>query len=133
MKVGIVGCGQIAAVHIPYVRSHPGTAIVGVCDPSESRARETAARFAIRNVCRSLDELLDVHRPELVHIVTPPQTHAALAIQAMEAGCHVLVEKPMAVNLEEAQAMEATARRRGVKLCVDHNHLFDPAVVQARA
>ena len=69
----------------------------------------------------------------MVHIVTPPQTHASLAIQAMEAGAHVFVEKPMAVNLEEAEAMEAVARRRGVKLCVDHNHLFDPALVQAKA
>jgi predicted dehydrogenase len=133
MKVGIVGCGQIAAIHIPYIRSYRGATIVGVCDASEGRARETATHFGIQGVCRTIDELLEAHRPELVHILTPPQTHAALAIRAMEAGCHVLVEKPMAVNLEEAEAMDATARRRGVKLCVDHNHLFDPAVVQARA
>jgi predicted dehydrogenase len=51
----------------------------------------------------------------------------------MEAGCHVLVEKPMAVDVAEAEAMEAAARRTGVKLCVDHNHLFDPAMTEARA
>ncbi len=133
MKVGIVGCGQIATVHIPYVRSQPGATIVGLYDANEGRARETAGRFGIENVCRTLGELLEAHRPDVVHVLTPPQTHAPLAIQAMEAGCHVLVEKPMAVNLDEAEAMETTARRHGVKLCVDHNHLFDPAVVQARA
>jgi predicted dehydrogenase len=132
MKVGIVGCGQIATVHIPYVRSQPNAEIVGVTDVDEAKARETGARFGVRDVCRSLDDLLGSCRPDVVHVLTPPQTHGPLAIQAMEAGCHVLVEKPMAVNLEEAEAMEATARRRGVKLCVDHNHLFDPAVVRAR-
>lgn len=133
MKVGIVGCGQIATIHIPYIRSQPGTELVGVTDADETRARDTATRFGISSVSRTLDELLDAHRPDVVHILTPPQTHAPLAIQAMDAGCHVLVEKPMAVNLEEAEAMETTARRRGVKLCVDHNHLFDSAVVEARA
>jgi len=132
VKVGIVGGGQIATVHIPYVRSYPGAQIVALTDTDDERARSTAARFAISNTCRSLDEMLDRHRPDVVHIVTPPQTHAPLAIRAMEAGCHVFVEKPMAIDLEEAEAMETASRRLGVKLCVDHNHLFDPALVQAR-
>ena len=132
MKVGIVGGGQIATVHIPYIQSYPGAQVVGLTDTDEQRAQSTAARFGIANTTRTLAELLDRHRPDVVHIVTPPQTHAALGIQAMEAGAHVFVEKPMAVNLEEAEAMEAAARRHAVKLCVDHNHLFDPALVQAR-
>src|SRR5262245_6652606 len=133
MKVGIVGCGQIATVHIPYIRALPDTTIVAVTDHDPARASEMAARFGIAGVSRTVDELVARHRPDVVHILTPPQTHAPLALQAMHAGCHVLVEKPMAVNLEEAEAMEAAARLRGVKLCVDHNHLFDPAVVAARA
>src|SRR5262245_37706657 len=132
MKVGIVGGGQIATVHIPYALAYPGAEIVGLTDTDEGRARSTAARFGIRNTQRSHGELLERHRPDVVHIVTPPQTHAALSIQAMEAGAHVFVEKPMAVNLEEAEAMDAAARRHGVKLCVDHNHLYDPALAQAR-
>jgi predicted dehydrogenase len=133
MKVGIVGCGQIATIHIPYIQSHPSARIIGLADADEGRARELAVRFGIADVRPTLRDLLDAQRPDVVHILTPPQTHAALAIEAMEAGCHVLVEKPMAVNLEEAEAMEAVARRRGVKLCVDHNHLFDPAFVRAKA
>ena len=110
MKVGIVGGGQIATVHIPYVRSHAGAEVVGLTDTDEGRAKTTAARFGIANTTRTLAELIERHRPDVVHIVTPPQTHAALAIQAMEAGCHVFVEKPMAVNLEEAEAMEVSIR-----------------------
>jgi predicted dehydrogenase len=132
MKVGIVGGGQIATVHIPYALAYPGAEIVGLTDTDEGRAKSTAARFGIRHTPRSLAELIERHRPDVVHIVTPPQTHASLAIQAMEGGAHVFVEKPMAVNVEEAEAMEAAARRHGVKLCIDHNHLYDPAMVQAR-
>ena len=133
MKVGIIGCGQIAMTHIPYILAQPDARIVGLADASEGRARELAARFRLPSVYRTLSDLLDAERPDVVHILTPPQTHAALAMEAMEVGCHVLVEKPMAVNLEEAEAMEAVARRRGVKLCVDHNHLFDPAFMRAKA
>ena len=132
MKVGIIGCGQIATTHIPYIQAQPNARIVGLADASEERARELATRFHISSVYRTLGDLLHAERPDVVHILTPPQTHAALAIAAMEAGCHVLVEKPMAATLEEAEAMEVVARRHGVKLCVDHNHLFDPALVQAR-
>src|SRR5262249_21109919 len=59
MKVGIVGCGQIASVHIPYVRSQPETTIVGCYDANPTRARETAERFGIANVCRTLTELIE--------------------------------------------------------------------------
>ena len=120
-------------MHIPYVRSYAGAEVVGLTDTDEGRAKTTAARFGIAEYrpdpCRA-------HRAAPARCRAhrhPPATHAALAIQAMEAGCHVFVEKPMAVNLEEAEAMEAASRRYGVKLCVDHNHLFDPALVQAKA
>src|SRR4029453_6828136 len=133
MKVGIIGCGHIATMHIPYVLVQPDARIVGLADASEARARELAAHFGIVDVYPTLRDLLDAERPNVVRILTPPQTHAALAMEGMEAGCHVLVEKPMAVNLVEAEAMEAVARRRGIKLCVDHNRLFDPAFVRAKA
>jgi predicted dehydrogenase len=133
MKVGIIGCGHIATTHIPYVLAQPDAKIVGLADASAGRAKELATRFGIADVYPSLRGLLDARQPDVVHILTPPQTHAALAMEAMEAGCHVLVEKPMAVNLAEAETMEAVARRCGVKLCVDHNHLFDPAFVRAKA
>src|SRR5262245_28277633 len=125
MKVGIIGCGQIATIHIPYILAQPDARIVGLADASEGRARELAARFHISSVHSTLGDLLEAEHPDVVHILTPPQTHAGLAIEAMEAGCHVLVEKPMAASLKEAEAMEAVAQRHGVKLCVDHNHLFD--------
>ncbi|MGH2992328.1 MAG: Gfo/Idh/MocA family protein, partial [Solirubrobacterales bacterium] len=71
-------------------------------------------------------------RPDVVHIVTPPQTHRELAVEAIEAGCHVLVEKPMALDEAEADEMIAASRRHERALGVCHTQLFDPAVLKAR-
>jgi predicted dehydrogenase len=128
----VVGCGEIARVHIPYIRSYRGAEIVGVCDSNLAQAQSLAQQFEIPEVYHDLMTLLSRQKPDVVHIVTPPQTHAALAIAVMEAGGHVLVEKPMAVSLEEADRMMATAQRMGVQLCVDHNRLFDPVMLQAK-
>ena len=76
--------------------------------------------------------LIETEKPDAVHILTPPGAHAPLAIQAMEAGCHVLVEKPMTVSSADAERMVAVAKEHNVKLCVNHNYLFKPSVAQAR-
>jgi predicted dehydrogenase len=78
-----------------------------------------------------LRHLLNEHQLDAVHILTPPQSHTTIAVAAMEAGCNVLVEKPMAICTEEADAMVEVARRKEVKLCVNHNQLFEPVMVKA--
>ena len=132
IRVGLIGCGKIAHAHIPYIRSYKGATIVGVCDSRLEQAEGLARQFNISKVYREPVTLLDAQRPDVVHILTPPQTHAEIGIAAMEAGAHVLVEKPMAVSLEEADRMVATAQRMGVHLCVDHNRLFDPVMLQTK-
>ncbi len=132
MRIGLVGCGEIARVHVPFILQDKKHSIVGVCDEEQAKAETLARRFRIEKTYANFAQLLDEQRPDVVHILTPPQTHAALALQAMEAGCHVLVEKPMALSLDEADAMIAAARIRGVKLCINHNQLFDPVLLQAR-
>lgn len=134
IRVGLIGCGRIARVHVPYIRSYKGAELVGVCDCDLGQARVLADQHGIPWPWVYGDPmvLLREQRPDVVHILTPPQTHAELAILAMEAGVHVLVEKPMAVSLEEADRMVETARRMGVHLCVDHNRLFDPVILEAR-
>jgi predicted dehydrogenase len=109
-----------------------GAKIIGICDIDEVKARETSRRFGIEKCYTDPATMLAECNLDVVHAVTPPASHAPLAIQAMEAGCHVLVEKPMALSAEEADQMISVARRTGRKLCVDHNHLFDPIVLQAK-
>ena len=133
MKAGIVGCGQVAPMHIRAIRQAGGVDLVGLCDMDQARAQALADRFAIANTYNDLDTLLREQQPDVVHITTPPGTHAKLAIQALEAGSHVLVEKPMCLSVSEADDMIVAAEKSGAKLCVDHNYLFRPSVQKARS
>ena len=123
---------MIARAHVPYIRSYQGATVVGVCDNNPEQAEALARQFNIPHVYHEPMALLRDQQPDVVHILTPPQTHAKLAIAAMEAGAHVLVEKPLAASPQEADHMIMTAQRKGVQLCVDHNRLFDPVMLQAK-
>ncbi|MHC4477884.1 MAG: Gfo/Idh/MocA family protein [Planctomycetota bacterium] len=133
MRVGIIGCGLVSEKHIPYLGKIKGIDIMGVCDLDEVKANECATRFGINNAFSDVSKMLTDANPEAVHILTPPHTHKDLAIQSMQAGAHVLVEKPMALNLEEAEEMISAAKQHGVFLGVCHNFLFEPIVVTAKA
>jgi predicted dehydrogenase len=132
MRVGIIGCGGVAERHIIPLRRLTGVEIVGVADLDEYKGREIARCHGIRNVYRDAESLLREQRPDVVHILTPPQSYKDLSIQAMEAGCHVFVEKPLALNVEEADEMIAASQHHGVTLGVCHNLLFEPAVLKAK-
>lgn len=132
MKIGLVGCGEAVKHQIPGIDAFAGTEIVGICDSNEQKLKELGDRLKIQNLYTELDDMLEHLKPEVVHIMTPPKTHAPLAIRAMDTGCHVLVEKPMAITSEEADQMIGTAERNKVKLCVMHNHLFDPHILRAK-
>jgi predicted dehydrogenase len=106
--------------------------IVGVCDTSEERALEAGRRCGIPHIYQDVASMLEESHPDVVHVLTPPQSHKELSIQAMEAGCHVLVEKPMALNATEADEMIASSRRHRVTLCVCHTYLFNPGIMKAR-
>lgn len=133
MRVGIIGCGRIAQVHLAALRTLPWVEVVGVCDVEARSAQTTAQRFGVTGVYTSVDELLLQGEPQAVHVLTPPHTHGALVRRALEAEMHVFVEKPMATNAAEAETLCALARQQRVSLCVDHNRLFDPVVKKALA
>jgi len=132
MRVGVIGCGGVSGRHIAPIRRLTGVEIVGVADIDEERAREIAHRFGIRYVYRDAAAMLRERPPDVVHVLTPPQSHKEMSIQAMEAGCHVFVEKPMALNVKEADEMIAASRHHRVTLGICHNHLFNPAVMEAK-
>jgi predicted dehydrogenase len=131
MKVAIIGCGVIARAHIEPLQGID-VELVGICDPDEGASARLGNAFGISRRYREASELLDRERPDVVHIITPPQTHRDLALEALQAGCHVLVEKPMALNAEEADQMTEASRRHDRALGVCHTQLFDPAVSKAR-
>lgn len=134
LRAGLVGCGGIAGLrHIPaFMRLKDSVVLEAVCDRNESLAKDVASRFGIPNSYSDSADMLSRESLDIVDICTPPQTHAALAIQAIEAGCHVVLEKPMALNTSDCDLMIEASRKHQVKLCVIHNQLFYPPFIQAR-
>lgn len=132
LRVAIVGCGQFSRAHISALQDIQGVEIVGTCDRDRWRAEDIAHAARSAHPYSDLATMLENEHPQVVHILTPPTTHANLAIQAMQAGCHVLVEKPMALSLQEADQMIVTAKENGVKLGTNHNYLYNPCILKAR-
>jgi predicted dehydrogenase len=126
LRVAIVGCGQIADAHLQELRYVPSTELVGVCDRHLDLARQAAARFEAPASYDDLGRMLAECRPDVVHVTTPPQTHKALALQALDAGAHVYIEKPFTVDAAEARAVIHAADARSRLVCVGHDQLFDP-------
>jgi len=132
MKVAVVGCGRIGATHAAAVQGlGTGTSLV-FSDPDLDAARRTAAAFGGGAAYAALDACLEAECPDVVHVCTPPDTHADLAVRALSAGAAVLVEKPLALSrAETALIADALCGRPGA-LCVDHNFLFEPCMLTAR-
>lgn len=105
--------------------------MVGIADSDLVRARAQAERFSIERAVGSLSELLAL-RPDVVHVVTPPASHAALVLEAVGAGAHVFVEKPMAISEAECATMARAAEQAGRQICVGHCWLYTPAMLQAQ-
>lgn len=132
LRAAVVGCGHIATAHLAVLRRLGGVRIVGVCDLDPAVARRAAARVGCA-AYTELGALLGHVRPDVVHVLTPPAAHRQPTLHAIEAGCHVLVEKPMAITTAQAEEMVDAARAAGRQLCVAHNFLFEPGVLRARA
>ncbi len=131
-KVGIVGSGWVAVNrHIPSLIRDPGVKVIGIVGKAAGETRKIAKKFGIPNIYDSVEKLLD-NSPDIVDICTPPFTHCEIAVKAAESGCHVLVEKPFAMNTKEAEIMIETAHRNNVKLCVAHNFLYSRSMKKAR-
>jgi predicted dehydrogenase len=126
----VVGTGFGARVHVPALRN-AGFDVVALVGRDAARTERHAARLAVPNVCASLAEALAVPEVDAVTIATPPDTHARLAIEACDAGRHVICEKPFALNRHEAARMLDAAMRAGVTHLVGHEFRWatDRAVV----
>jgi len=134
VRAGIIGAGLIARKkHVPAFQKYGDqVALTAICDLNREAAQSAASAFGIPGAYGDVAEMLSKERLDLVDICTPPQTHAQLAVQAMEQGCHVLIEKPMALTVGDCDAIVNAARQHGRKVCVGHSDLFYPPVIRAR-
>jgi UDP-N-acetylglucosamine 3-dehydrogenase len=124
VKIGVIGCGSIATHrHLPEYNSYKETEIIAVCDSVQTRAEDAAAKYGA-TAYTDFQEMLKNADVDAVSICTPNYLHASMTIAALEAGKHVLCEKPMATSREEAEKMIAAADEAGKKLMIAHNQRF---------
>jgi len=127
VKAALIGAGQIARQHLSCLRGLPGVDVAAVCDLSPSVAECAAERFGLPSFFTDHRAMLRAIRPDVVHVTTPPTSHFRLAMDALEAGAHVIVEKPATTSLDELEALARKAREKGRALVEDYNYLFNSA------
>jgi predicted dehydrogenase/NAD(P)-dependent dehydrogenase (short-subunit alcohol dehydrogenase family) len=125
IRVGLIGCGKMGLQHVKAIRGIPNAVIVGVADAAADPGELAASLPPGVEVVPDAASLLTRLKPDVVHIVTPPSTHVDLAVRALEAGCHVYVEKPFALTVADAEAIFAAAAAHGRQACAGHQCLFD--------
>src|SRR5438270_11659092 len=133
LRVAIVGCGKIADAHAAQILRVKGSEIVGVCDREFLMAKQLYERFPVKHYFADLGELFTEARPDVVHITTPPESHFDIARSCLEHGCHVYVEKPFTLDLEQAKRLLDLAEEKKLKLTVGHNEQFSHPARRMRA
>lgn len=125
LKVGVLGLGCISYSHIPAYQNNPDVELYAVCDKSESWLNYRAKQLNISHMYTDYKKLLENPEIDAVSVCLPTKFHAEASIYALNAGKHVLCEKPMAINAKEAEAMCEAAKKNGKKLMISHNQRFD--------
>ncbi|HVG08235.1 MAG TPA: Gfo/Idh/MocA family oxidoreductase [Thermoanaerobaculia bacterium] len=125
--MAIVGAGGISPEHLAALKTIPEAEVVAVADRAVARAQSRAREAGIPRVCEDVRELYEGKICDVAHVLVPPDLHRRVAEPLLEAGIHVLVEKPLATTHEDCEALIEAARRGGALLGVNQNMLFNPA------
>lgn len=127
MRVALIGAGQIARQHLSCLKTLPGVDIAGVCDLSPAVAESVAERYGVPAWFTDHAAMLRDLKPDSVHVTTPPTSHFRLAMDALQSGAHVLVEKPATATLAELEQLVRYAEERQLVLTEDYNYVFNHA------
>jgi predicted dehydrogenase len=128
MRAALIGIGQIAQQHLACLRSLPAVTLAGVCDLSRALAESAAERYDIAAWFTDHRAMLDEVKPDVVHITTPPPSHFRLGMDALAAGAHVIVEKPLTTAHDQVAVLLRTAAERKRALIEDYNYLYNPPI-----
>lgn len=131
IKVAVIGLGKVAKVHLEAYRELADVRIVAGADPEPAQRAWAKADFGI-SVYADGEEMIARERPDLVCVLSPARFHRDGALAAINAGCHVLCEKPLALSLADAGAMKDAAQAKGVKFFYGASYRFLPALMKAR-
>lgn len=137
MKVGVIGAGNIGFFHIRGLKmvnvyGDYDVELVALADTDEKKAQEIGTRFGFKKITTDYNEVINDPEVEVVSVLTPNYTHAEIAIAAAKAGKHVMVEKPMTMNEEEAREMEEVFEKAGVKSMVNFIYRTVPVIKEAK-
>jgi predicted dehydrogenase/nucleoside-diphosphate-sugar epimerase len=128
-RVGLVGAGYVSEFHIKALKRLPNVRIAGITDLDGARARATAQRFGI--AAHVSLKVMATEGLDVVHVLTPPDSHVDVALEGLSLGCHVLVEKPLATSIEDCERLVAEGQSRNLRVCVNHSLLGDPLIRRA--
>src|SRR6266567_9041246 len=126
LRFALIGCGVIGPTHAEAINSLPDAELVAVADIVPARAQKLADEYGV-NAYTDIQEMLARERLDVVNVCVPSGLHGEIACQAMRAGKHVIIEKPMEIRLETIDEMLRVQREANVKLAVISQHRFDPA------
>ena len=134
MKYALIGCGRISVNHVAAAKNN-NLEIVGLCDIVREHAEEKRDKFDLPKdtpIYTDYHEMLDKENPELVAICTESGKHAAIAIDCLNHGCNLIIEKPIALSLEDANKIIALADEKGLKVCANHQNRFNKSIQKIR-
>lgn len=134
MRYAVIGCGRVSPHHISAAIEN-NLQIVALCDLEQAKLLEKKNAFSLSedvHLYTDYKEMLAAEKPELVAIATSSGAHAEIAIDCIHAGCHVIIEKPIALSLADADRILAAEKEMHVKVCTNHQNRFNAAIQQMR-
>ena len=133
MKYALIGCGRISPNHIEAAKNNH-LDFRAICDINPNVMEEKSKKFDLHNIHKYTDyrEMIDVEKPELVAIATESGKHASIALDCIDAGCNVIIEKPIALSLEDADEIICRGHEKGVKVCANHQNRFNKSIRKIR-
>ncbi|NBH74186.1 gfo/Idh/MocA family oxidoreductase [Clostridiaceae bacterium] len=135
MKYALIGCGRISANHVVSAINN-NLEIVAVCDIVRENAEDKILKFDLQDrnikVYTDYKEMVRLEQPELVAIATESGKHAQIALDCMEYGCNLIIEKPLALSIADADAVIAKAKEKKLQVCACHQNRFNKSIVEIR-
>lgn len=132
LKTVVIGAGVISKEHLTFLAQSAEAQPVGVCDLSTAAARYAQQRFGVKQAYTDYRVMLEEERPDVVHILTPPHTHKKLAMDCLQAGAHVICEKPITPSFAEFEELWATAQSCKRTLMENQNFRYNRKIVAIR-
>lgn len=135
MKYALIGCGRISPNHVMAAKNND-LDIVALCDINKENAIDKIIKFDLDSdkvkIYEDYKEMLKNEKPDLVAIATESGKHAAIALDCIEAGCHIIVEKPIALSIADANAIIKAGKEKGVLVCANHQNRFNNSIQEIK-